>query len=74
MRNNLWGTITYGQNLDVKELTGRNFDGKGPKRDETTSAYRHGLDHDYPIGIVDARLDVTRVLWKTSPVRDIVAI
>src|SRR6266446_4185920 len=43
MRFDLWGSITYRQNLDAKELTDRNFEYEGPKRDGSTSAHRPGL-------------------------------
>lgn len=49
IRINLWSTITCGQNLDVKELAGRNLGGAGPKRDDAVSVRRHGLDHHYAI-------------------------
>src|ERR1700756_5290450 len=34
MQFDLWGSITCGQNLDVKELTGRIPDEGSPKRDD----------------------------------------
>ena len=64
MRFDLWGSVTCGQNLDVKELTDRNFEYEGPKRDDSTSEYRPGLGHDRAIEMVGARLDVTRECGK----------
>jgi hypothetical protein len=67
MRFDLWGSITYGQNLDVKELTSRNFEYEVPKRDDSTSARRHCLDHDRAIEMAGARSDVTLTLWNSGP-------
>jgi len=64
MRFDLWAATSYGQNLDVKELNGRNRDDEGPKRDDANSARRHGLDHDRESLMRGARSDVTRWLWK----------
>ena len=64
MRFDLWAAISYGQNLDVKELRGRNLDNEGPKRDDAISAHRHGLDHHCASWMRGARSDVTRGLWK----------
>ena len=65
MRFDLWGSITCGQNLDVKELTRRIPDEGSPRRDDTISAHRHGLDHDRAIEMARARSDVTWGLWKS---------
>ena len=49
MRSNLWGTITCGQNLDVKELTGSNLGDECPKRDYagfTVGGTNYALLHD----------------------------
>lgn len=66
MQINLWGTITCGQNLDVKELAGWNRYDKDPKREDAVSAHRHGLGHDRAIEMAGARLDVTGRLWKNT--------
>jgi len=67
MRFDLWGSITYGQNLDVKELTGRIPDAGSPERDDAILARRHGLDDDRAIEIAGARSDVTEWVWKSHP-------
>jgi hypothetical protein len=66
MQIELLGSTGYGQNLDVKELTGRNFEDLDPKWDDAVLAHRHGLDYDCAIGMVGARSDVTRGLWKST--------
>ena len=60
-----WDATSYGQNLDVKELRGRNLDDEDPKRDDAMLAHRHGLDHDRAIEIERARSDVTWRLCKS---------
>jgi hypothetical protein len=67
IRINLWSSITCGQNLDVKELTGRNLDDEDPKRDSAVSAHRHGLGYDRAIEMGGARSDVTMMLWICGP-------
>ena len=54
MRFDLWAATSYGQNLDVKELSGRNLDHERPKRDGANSAHRHCL------GYVRARSGATQ--------------
>src|SRR5258708_1326554 len=66
MRSDLWGSITCGQNLDVKELTRLIPDKGSPERDYAISAHGHGLDHDRAIETARARSDVTMGLWKSS--------
>ena len=58
-KNDLWGTITCGQNLDVKELTGANLTDDGPKRDDVIPAHRCGLHHDRASSMCRTRSDVT---------------
>ena len=66
MRFDLWAAISCGQNLDVKELRGRNLDDEGPKRDDAISAHRHCLDDDRASLMRGARSDVTRNCGKLS--------
>ena len=62
-RNNLWGTITCGQNLDVKELTSGILQIDSQHGYECDAAHRLGLDDDRRLGIWGARLDVT---WRSG--------
>ncbi len=66
LRKNLWGAITCGQNLDVKELRSRTLRNRVPKRDDERSAHRLGLDDDRASEVVRARSDVTPEMWKTQ--------
>jgi hypothetical protein len=61
MRFDLWAATSYGQNLDVKELRGRNRGDEGPKRDDATFAHSHCLDDDRASVMPGARSDVTGV-------------
>lgn len=65
MRFDLWAAMSWGQNLDVKELSCRNLDVDGPKGDDANSARGHGLNHDRASLMLPARSDVTRALWKS---------
>jgi len=63
-QNNLWGSITCGQNPDFKELMA-GPGGQIPKTEpKTVFEHRHGLDHDCAIGGLWARSGVTTGLWK----------
>jgi hypothetical protein len=61
---NLWGTISCGQNLDFKELSGWKFADEFQNGTNAGFAHRHGLDDHRAFGKVCTRSDVTRWLWK----------
>jgi hypothetical protein len=58
-RFNPWGTITCGQNLCVKELSGRALEKQFQNGTDAVSAHRHGLGDHRAIGLFNTRADVT---------------
>jgi len=62
--SNLWGTITCGQNLDVKELRIQTHGTNSQGGTNAISAHRPRLDHDCANEMTEARSDVTGDLWK----------
>jgi hypothetical protein len=65
LRNNLWGSTTYGQNLDIKELRINTLKFQFHNGTNAMRPHSHVLRDDGAFALWMARADVTRPLWKT---------